>query len=357
MSKVISPGRLAALGLAFSALLFGPSLFDVSGANPYQSRNTHFGVSGGNVNDVSRAFCCSGTLGSLVQDSNLVQYALSNNHVLARADQASPGENISQPGLVDSSCQPATTVANFTSAVPLGNNVDAAIAHVITGQMDPTGFIEGIGLISGVVKAPSVGLAVEKSGRTTGTTTGTVGSINTSVSVQYQKGCNQGKKFVVSYTNQVVINSTTFSAGGDSGSLIVSNNATCPQPVALLFAGSSSTTIANPIGEVLSKLTPAVSFVGSVCSASTSEQPISDGQTAPSIESVARATKAMRTQEADLMSRPGIIGVGVGESDTGSTDAAIVVYVDVNSPVSAKVPKKINGVRVRKVFTEPFVAY
>jgi hypothetical protein len=224
--------------------------------------------------------------------------------------------------------------------------------------MDPTGFIEGIGVISSVVKAPSVGLAVEKSGRTTGTTTGTIGSINTSVSVQYQRGCNQGKKFVVSYTNQVVINSTTFSAGGDSGSLIVSNNATCPQPVALLFAGSSSTTIANPIGEVLSKLTPAVSFVGSVCSASIPEQPVLDGQTAaPSIESVERATRAMRTQEADLMSRSGVIGVGVGALDNGSNDAAIVVYIDVNSPVSAKVPKKINGVRVRKVFTEPFVAY
>ncbi|HEY3134648.1 MAG TPA: hypothetical protein VGL29_01240 [Blastocatellia bacterium] len=356
MRKVISPGRFVVLASVFSALLLGPSLFDVSGANPYQSRNTHYGVSGGNVNDISRAFCCSGTLGSLVQDSNLVQYVLSNNHVLARTDQASPGEDISQPGLVDTSCRPATTVADFTSAVPLGNNVDAALAQVVTGQMDPSGFIEGIGLISSVVKAPSVGLAVEKSGRTTGTTTDTISSVNTSVSVQYQRGCNQGKKFVVSYTNQVVINSTTFSAGGDSGSLIVTNNA-CAQPVALLFAGSSSTTIGNPIGEVLSKLSPAVSFVGSVCSASTSEQPVSDGQTAPSIESVARATKAMRTQEADLMSRPGIIGVGVGASDTGSTDAAIVVYIDVNSPVSAKVAKKINGVRVRKVFTEPFVAY
>jgi hypothetical protein len=32
----------------------------------YQTRNMHFGVSGGNINDTTRSFCCSGTLGSLV---------------------------------------------------------------------------------------------------------------------------------------------------------------------------------------------------------------------------------------------------------------------------------------------------
>jgi hypothetical protein len=65
--------------------------------NPYQTRNPHFGVSGGNINDISRAFCCSGTLGSLVTAGG-TQYVLSNNHVLARQDQATTGEDISQPG-------------------------------------------------------------------------------------------------------------------------------------------------------------------------------------------------------------------------------------------------------------------
>src|SRR6266567_7992411 len=238
--------------------------------NPYQTRNQHFGVSGGNVNDITHAFCCSGTLGSLVTAGG-VQYVLSNNHVLARVDQATPGEDISQPGLIDSGCQPATIVADFTRAVKLGNNVDCAIAALRPGQMDSTGFIEGIGTISSVVKAPAVGMAVEKSGRTTGTTTGTIASINTSVKVQYQRNCGSGQKFTLTYTNQVLINSTTFSAGGDSGSLIVTNSS-CHQPVALLFAGSSSTTIANPIGEVLSKLGGGVSFVGGTCSGSPSQQ-------------------------------------------------------------------------------------
>ncbi len=67
--------------------------------------------------------------------------------------------------------------------------------------------------------------------------------------MQYQQGCNKGKKFTINYTNQVVVGSGTFSAGGDSGSLIVSQSAA--HPTALLYAGSSSTTIGNPISEVL----------------------------------------------------------------------------------------------------------
>src|SRR5581483_12205501 len=101
------------------------------------------------------------------------------------------------------------------------------------------GFIEDIGTISSVVKAPSVGLSVAKSGRTTGFTTGTISSTTTTVSVRYPKSCGATGGTAHTFTNQVIINSSTFSAGGDSGSLIVSNNA-CHQPVALLFAGSST---------------------------------------------------------------------------------------------------------------------
>jgi hypothetical protein len=225
--------------------------------NPYQTRNMHFGVSGGNVNDITHAFCCSGTLGSLVAAGGR-QYILSNDHVLARQDQAAPGEDISQPGLIDNGCGVATVVADFTAAVQLGtNNVDCAIAAVRAGLMNSTGFIEGLngtgGQPSTSIAAPSVGMAVQKSGRTTGHTTGTINSINTSVNVRYQKNCGSGRKYIISYTNQVVINSTTFSAGGDSGSLILTNTS-CAHPVALLFAGSSSTTIGNPISDVLNAL-------------------------------------------------------------------------------------------------------
>jgi hypothetical protein len=91
----------------------------------YQTRNMHFGVSGGNVNNITRAFCCSGTLGSLVAGGS-TQYILSNDHVLARQDQAAPGEDISQPGLIDNGCAVATVVADFTAAVQLGTRTSIA---------------------------------------------------------------------------------------------------------------------------------------------------------------------------------------------------------------------------------------
>ena len=361
MKTIASFKGFAVAFVAASALMIAPSLYADSGAN-HQVRNQHFGVSGGNVNDASRAFCCSGTLGSLVKDTNNTQYILSNNHVLARTDQAVVGEDISQPGLIDNNCRVATVVADFTKAAPLGSNVDAAIAQLRAGQMDGTGFIEDIGTIGSTVKEATVGLAVAKSGRTTGLTTGTISSINTSVSVQYQKGCGSGKKFTVAYTNQVVINSNSFSAGGDSGSLIVSNNSTsCHQPVALLYAGSSTTTIGNPIGEVLSTLSTQLgrqlSFVGGNCTAAPTIESVNPQTQEPSEASVGRALEVMRARENELMSRPGIIGVGVGASDADPNEASIVVYIDDNAQVSASVPRRINGVRVRRVFTEPFVAY
>src|SRR5260370_6002537 len=105
------------------------------------------GTSGGNVHDASKAFCCSGTLGSLVT-KNGVQYILSNNHVLADADTATVGDAISQPGLVDVGCNASATqtVAKFSQAIPLHTgNVDTAIAQVVPGEVDASGAILEIG--------------------------------------------------------------------------------------------------------------------------------------------------------------------------------------------------------------------
>src|SRR5215813_9065375 len=52
-----------------------------------QTLPVKLGTSGGNVNDITRRFCCSGTLGALVTRGG-TDYVLSNNHVLARGDQA-----------------------------------------------------------------------------------------------------------------------------------------------------------------------------------------------------------------------------------------------------------------------------
>ena len=354
------------LAFLISGSLLTPGLAD-SGAN-HQKRNTHFGVSGGNVNDASRSFCCSGTLGSLVTDGT-TQYILSNNHVLGRSDGATAGEDISQPGLIDNGCRVATLVGDFTIASPLGSNVDAAIAQLRPGAMDSTGFIEDIGVPSRSVVAPSVGLSVAKSGRTTGFTTGTISSINTSVSVQYQGGCNSGKKFTVSYTNQVVINSSTFSAGGDSGSLIVSNSG--HNPVALLFAGSSTSTIGNPVGLVLSRLSAVLgrtlTFVGSG-TASPTVQALS-GDTQPFVrgfgghmqqlpeQAADRASAVLEIHRANLMATPGVVGAGVGATSENDLEPAIVVYVDRTSSARPQFAPALDGIAVRVVYTDPFVAF
>ncbi len=338
--------------LIFVFLMFGSvTLF----AADHKAQSNDYGTSGGNVNNETRAFCCSGTLGSLLSAGGL-NYILSNNHVLARVDQAVSGEDVSQPGSIDTNCNPQRIVADFSGAAPLGSNVDAAVAQLRSGTMNTTGSILDLGIPSKNIAAPTVGMAVTKAGRTSGVTTGTIGSVNTSVNVQYQKNCNAGKKFVVSYTNQVVINSSSFSAGGDSGSLILTNsNASCRHPVALLYAGSSSTTIGNPIGEVLTKVGSATgrsySFVGSNCTNSPST--VAASQSA----AFEHANNVKNGFEKELMAQASVIGVGVGALDKAGTKPAIVIYMDKTSGVRAKLPRSIDGVPVKIVSTEPFVAF
>jgi hypothetical protein len=88
-------------------------------------------------------------------------------------------------------------------------------------------------------------MAVQKYGRTTGLTEATVTGVDAAVRVIYSRGS-------AVFLHQIIIGGGGFSAGGDSGSLIVTQNSR--NPVGLLFAGSTTTTIANPIGAVLSEL-------------------------------------------------------------------------------------------------------
>jgi hypothetical protein len=342
--------------VAFALLLSSPRIISkgsADGGANHQGRNLNFGVSGGNVNDITRRFCCSGTLGALVTDGT-TSYVLSNNHVLGLSGKASAGDDISQPGLIDNGCRVSTVVADFTAAPQLGpSNVDAAIAQLRPGLMAADGTIQDIGVPSSVVMPPSVGLSVAKSGRTTGFTTGTVASINTSVSVQYQAGCGQGKKFVVSYTNQVVIGSSTFSAGGDSGSLIVTNDSN-HQPVALLFAGSSTTTIGNPIGQVLTQVGNAlgrpVSFVGTTQAASMPT--LANNMLSQDVE---RVTSVKNRHERDMMSKTGVLGMGVGFDNQGNPE--VVVYIDRGMRRDPDLPPQVENVNVRVVLTDAFRAF
>ena len=116
------------------------------------------------------------------------------------------------------------------------------------------GAILEIGTISSQTVAAALRQAVKKSGRTTGLTSSTIKGLNGTVSVAYDNECAGGAAFTKTFTGQIIISNrgSKFLAGGDSGSLMVEDITTNPRSVGLLFAGSSTLAVANPIGEVLS---------------------------------------------------------------------------------------------------------
>jgi hypothetical protein len=198
----------------------------------------------------------AGTLGARVRDSQGRIFILSNNHILANSNNASIGDNTLQPGPFDGGSAPGDVIGTLYDFQPISfssnNQMDAAIAIVdgndVSGSTPTTA---GYGAPSTSHVNPSVGMGVQKYGRTTGHTFGTVEEINVTVSICFAlRGpfCSQSATFV----NQFTISPGTFSDGGDSGSLIVTNNNN-RNPVGLLFAGSSTRTIANPIGVVLQR--------------------------------------------------------------------------------------------------------
>ena len=353
--------RHPALLLAGLALVSAPLLGQAAN-RAKQTPPIQMGTSGGGISDSSSGFCCAGTLGALIRYDGQI-HILSNNHVLARSGLATSGEDTIQPGLIDSNCSSASSnrVADFVgNLIPLGTrNVDVGIALARAGQVNTTGSIIGIGTPCAATQTATVGLSVRKSGRTTGLTTGTVQATNVSANVGYQRGCGVGQQFAVSYTGQITITPGTFSAGGDSGSLIVSNDGT-PNPVGLLFAGSSAVTIANPVGSVVSALATGghtVSFVGAACKSAAADEAKALGVPAAEVE-LAKSVQAR--YEKDLFTLPGVIGVGVGKTEDKAdvSTPALIVYVEGKPGMRVQgFPSEMDGVKVRVVPTSPFVAY
>lgn len=195
----------------------------------------------------------AGTLGCLVSDGSTT-YILSNNHVMANENQATNGDDIYQPGPYDGGTS-SDVIAMLSDWVDIdfnGNNlVDAAIAAVNTANV--TGETVSYGAPNSTTSTASINMKVIKYGRTTESTKGRVQAINATINVGYDSG-------VATFVDQIVIGGN-FSAGGDSGSLIVvEKGQDANNPVGLLFAGSTNTTIANPINEVLNAFN--VSVVG-----------------------------------------------------------------------------------------------
>lgn len=366
------------LGLLLTAL-GSVSLFADTGGGNHQVfiRPAPCGISGGNILDRSKAFCCGGTLGALVTDGT-DQFILSNNHVLARGNKASPGDDIIQPGLIDQSpvCFQDTSdaVADLSAFVPINfrkgttNSVDAAIAQVRPGQVDSSGTILDIGQIaagSGISSA--LLMPVAKSGRTTGYTQGTVLSVNVTLDVRYSGRCG-GTNGTARFLGQIRIASDgstpgPFSAGGDSGSLIAQRATSCPRAVGLLFAGGSTDTFANPIANVLGSF--GVSMVGASCPAVTSSQSESTSTSSATsqvsgrqIAAIALASEAKERHSAVLFAIPGVIGHGVGASETDPDAAVIEIYLEsANEQARRAIPAALEGIPVRVVVTGPVVAF
>ncbi len=231
-----------------------------------QTPPIQLGCSGGPAGDLANGFCCGGTLGALVSIGGS-QYILSNSHVFAgdvvnggNGIVSSTGDDISQPGLIDVNCnannaQDVADLSSLSTLYPPNStpNVDAAIAQVRPGMVRTDGAILEIGTISASPIAASVGQAVKKSGRTTGLTRSSVSALNATVNVGYSTECG-GTSFTKQFTGQIILanKGSRFLNSGDSGSLMVQDVTTNPRPIGLLFAGSSSVAIANPIGAVLS---------------------------------------------------------------------------------------------------------
>jgi len=352
------------------------------------------GSSGGNNNDYDTAGnqivdCCSGTLGSLIQDSSNHQYLLSANHVLARSDHASVGDAIVQPGLIDNNCTPngegsgTTPVGTLTGWLALSSsatNADAAIAQVDSRAVNSSGSILELGALQtdGTLAAAPPGvsstggkgetavlnLKVAKSGRTTGLTCAGISALNLDVNVDYYLDCAETKPYLTkAFTNQLAISGNQFSDAGDSGSLVVdSANA---EPVGLFFAGGTdvsgvSQAVANPVGDVLSELSAQVGGGASYTFAGTTDHAVSclnygastvvaaQGRALSDAE-MGRAQQALAVARALVNPSQGILGVGTGKSSDHPGEAAVLVYTDENMNVS--VPATVDGVRTLAIVT------
>jgi hypothetical protein len=347
------------------------------------------GSTGGNNVDYDTAGnqivdCCSGTLGALVEDATHRQYLLSNNHVLARSDQASVGEAIVQPGLIDNNCTPnglgagISTVATLSGWLPLSapaTNADAALAQVTSRTVDPSGSIlelgsrqpdgtlaaapPGISSSNGKGETASLDLKVAKSGRTTGLTCGSVLALDLDVTVDYFHDCAETKPYLTkTFTNQLGLSGNAFSDAGDSGALVV--DAANAEPVGLLFAGGNDANgvtqgVASPAPNLLSELAAQLyggsnsySFVG------VTDHPVSclsyGDNTLLAAQNRSLPTDQMNlARQAATEARPmvnpaaGILTVATGKSSDHPGEAALLIYTD--QAMNPVVPATVNGVR------------
>lgn len=214
-------------------------------------RPVPIGVSNGNANE-----CLPGTTGAVLERDG-VRYLLSANHLYARLNQAAIGEIVTQPARVDQSTncaptQPNSYVAMLADFEPLvldaqtPNAIDAAIAELI-GDTEatcatPPGYY---GMPSSTPVGPVKALAIQKLGRTTGLTRGTIKGIHAKVKITYPGG--------VALMSDQILTSGRFGGFGDSGSLVVTDDAAAA-PVGMVIGGNSNgAAVVTPIQPILDR--------------------------------------------------------------------------------------------------------
>jgi len=387
---------VAASVLAIAAIAFSGSALADKGAQHLrnQPRPSYLGVSGSNIDFLNvngSSYCYTGTLGALLTDGTK-HYILSNNHVLAIENTATIGSKVIQPGLLDengdsNSCSPAGTDYNpytvgvLSDFVPIvygsSNVVDAAIAEVGdcggVDCMDPQGRILDIGGLSGATASFAslqdlIGMPVQKSGRTTGFTTGTIGAVSANVTVSYDFGS-------ATFEDQLLVSGDkgAFIKAGDSGSLMATRPADAgalPEAVGLLFAGSvTGVAIANRIDRVLAAF--GMSMVG--CTSDCSNTGASSGggggakggggggggkgQGRKSLQATGLqiAAQVRDRHEPTLRANPDVVGTGLSLDENG--DPEIQVYTrGARRLVGQSIPSTLEGVKVRVVVTGEFKA-
>lgn len=189
----------------------------------------------------------AGTLGAIMGPAKAPRI-LSNSHVLADSGRATIGDPILYPGPDDDGQDPADVVGTLTHIVPFVtggefvNQMDVAVATINPARRaELRSRIPDIGLVPSATTKPVRGMHVVKFGRTTGLTRGVVRDVNFRFVLDYGDGA------LVGFTDQVFC--SRYSAGGDSGSLVI-DEAT-GKAVGLHFAGANGGSVFSPIRPIL----------------------------------------------------------------------------------------------------------
>lgn len=190
----------------------------------------------------------SGTFGAIVKDNADKMYVLSNNHVLAACNHIPVGMPILSPSSADGrpDVRAPGEIGRHSKIVELRSGVPALVPSVtedaaIATVTDPTkitswqGGANGYDTPSNVIEPASL-MRVKKIGRTTGLSTGIIESLIPSPTPIPYKSNYFSATVWVKDAWTVRVTGEYFALGGDSGSLVVTEDGSAA--VGLLFAAS-----------------------------------------------------------------------------------------------------------------------